>query len=47
MRYYGSLSSPDSEAGVGVETSVIHVYKLDEQPKVIGYCVLPADYKFV
>ncbi len=38
---------PIPRPGVGVETSVIHVYKLDEQPKVIGYCVVPADYKFV
>ncbi|WP_406873352.1 hypothetical protein WHT83_06555 [Aminobacter sp. P9b] len=29
---------------VTVETSDIHVYRLDEQPEVIGYCIVPADY---
>lgn len=33
--------------GIVPETSIIHVYKLDEQPKVIGYCVVPANYRFV
>lgn len=33
--------------GIMVETSIIHVYKLEEQPKVIGYCVVPANYRFV
>jgi hypothetical protein len=33
--------------GIVVETSVIHVHKLDEQPAVIGYCIVPADYEFV
>ncbi len=40
---FGLLDRP----GIVVETSVIHVYKLDEQPQVIGYCVVPADYRFV
>ena len=40
---FGLLDRP----GIVVETSVIHVYKLDEQPEVIGYCVVPADYRFV
>ena len=25
----------------------LHVYKFDPQPVVIGYCVVPASYKFV
>ncbi|TGQ46936.1 hypothetical protein [Mesorhizobium sp. M00.F.Ca.ET.216.01.1.1] len=29
-----------------VETSVIHVYRLDQQPEVVGYCIVPADYVF-
>jgi hypothetical protein len=33
--------------GIVVETSIIHVYDLKEQPKVIGYCVVPATYCFV
>lgn len=36
---FDSLDRP----GIVAETSIIHVYKLDEQPKVIGYCVVPAD----
>ena len=40
---FGLLYRP----GIVVETSVIHVYKLDEQPGLIGYCVVPADYRFV
>jgi len=32
---------------VVVETSIIHVHRLDQQPEVIGYCVVPADYPFV
>lgn len=41
------FAPPIPRPGVVVETSVIHVYKLDEQPEVIGYCVIPADYVFV
>lgn len=33
--------------GIGVEHSIIYVTKLDEQPEVIGYCIIPADYQFV
>jgi len=40
---FGILDRP----GIVVETSVIHVYTLDAQPEVIGYCVIPADYLFV
>lgn len=40
---FGLLNRP----GIAVEHSVIHVYKLDEQPAVIGYCVVPADYQFL
>ncbi|RWI18637.1 MAG: hypothetical protein EOQ92_23005 [Mesorhizobium sp.] len=29
---------------IAVETSDIHVYRLNEQPEVIGYCNVPADY---
>lgn len=29
---------------VTVEISDIHVYRLDEQPEVIGYCIVPADF---
>ncbi|MFK4719352.1 hypothetical protein ABIE89_000452 [Bradyrhizobium niftali] len=32
---------------VAVESAVIHVYRLDLQPKVIGYCIIPASYAFV
>ena len=33
--------------GMKVETSVIHIYKFLQQPKILGYCVVPADYEFV
>jgi hypothetical protein len=39
---FDSLERP----GIVVEHSIIHVYKLDEQPVVIGYCVIPTDYQF-
>ena len=41
------FTEPIPRLGVGVETSIIYVYKTDEQPKVIGYCIIPADYQFV
>lgn len=40
---FDSLERP----GIVVENSIIYVYNLDEQPNVIGYCVVPADYQFV
>jgi hypothetical protein len=40
------FAPPIPRPGIVVETSVIHVYKLDEQPEVIGYCIVPADYVF-
>jgi hypothetical protein len=32
---------------VVAESAVIHVYKLDLQPKIIGYCIIPASYRFI
>jgi hypothetical protein len=25
---------------------IIHVYKFEEQPQIVGFCVVPADYDF-
>ena len=33
--------------GIAVEHSIIHVYKLNEQPAVIGFCTVPSSYRFV
>lgn len=33
--------------GVVVESSIIHVHRLEKQPTVFGYCIVPADYRFV
>ncbi|BCH14946.1 hypothetical protein [Mesorhizobium sp. L-2-11] len=38
------FSAPIPRSNVAVETSDIHVYDLAEQPEVIGYCIVPADY---
>jgi len=32
---------------VTVESGVIHVYRQEFQPELIGYCVIPASYDFV
>lgn len=40
------FSPPIPRQGIVVEPSVIHVYKLEELPKVIGYCIIPQEYIF-
>ena len=32
--------------GIKSESFGIHVYSFDEQPRVLGYCFVPEDYKF-
>jgi hypothetical protein len=34
-------------SGIAVEHSIIHVHMLDEQPTVIGFCIIPSNYRFV
>jgi hypothetical protein len=41
------FTEPIPRPGVGVETSIIYVYKPEEQPKVVGYCIIPENYQFV
>lgn len=41
------FAQPIPRPGVTVEASIIYVYNLEEQPKVIGYCVIPEEYQFV
>lgn len=33
--------------GVKEETSIIHVYRPERMPEVIGYCIVPASYNHV
>ena len=33
--------------GIQVNTSDIHVYKSELQPRIIGYCTIPRDYRHV
>lgn len=33
--------------GLVLESSIIHVHRLEKQPTVFGYCIVPADYRFV
>lgn len=40
------FDEPIPRPGVCVETSIIYVYNLEEQPKVIGYCIVPENYVF-
>jgi hypothetical protein len=39
---YACLNKPH----IVKENFGLHVYNLDEQPKIIGYCVIPANYVF-
>jgi hypothetical protein len=35
-----------TKPGITSEPFGIHVYKLDQQPMIIGYCIVPAGYVF-
>lgn len=39
---FSSLTKP----GIVAEAFGLHVYKFDEQPSIVGYCVIPANYVF-
>jgi len=41
------FDSLDGIEGIAVEHSMIHVYKLERMPKIIGHCIVPADYEHV
>jgi hypothetical protein len=44
IRFFQTIKDIERRLG---DPSIIHVYKLYLQPKVIGYCVIPSDYPFV
>jgi hypothetical protein len=39
---YACLNKP----GIVQESFGLHVYNFDEQPQIVGYCVVPASYVF-
>ena len=39
---FASIDKP----GIKSESFGIHVYKFDEQPEIVGYCIIPAAYVF-
>jgi hypothetical protein len=41
------FAPPVPRRGIQVEVSTIHVFTLDEQPEVIGYCKVPENYAFL
>jgi len=36
-----------SKPGIKIEHSIIHVYRLDSAPRVIGYCIIPEYYRHI
>jgi len=40
---FDSIDKPEMK----LECFGIHVYKFDPQPSIVGYCVIPAEYRFV
>jgi hypothetical protein len=40
------FATPIPRPGIRVETSIIYVDSLEEQPEVIGYIVIPENYNF-
>lgn len=36
-----------SRRGIVKETSILHDYTLEPAPEIIGYCIIPSNYRFV
>jgi hypothetical protein len=33
--------------GIRVENSILYLYDMSKQPSIVGYCIIPASYRFI